>query len=111
MAEQFLISFVSLLLTKKFLKNVLKTTSLLHSNYTYYYNIYIYIVSNIIICCYLVVGAAEFIGIEIQKPFLEAQIAVLNGTWKAYPSNGVNFASAGSGVLDATNKDLVRKVI
>ncbi|EXB65605.1 GDSL esterase/lipase 6 [Morus notabilis] len=49
---------------------------------------------------------SQFIGIDVQKPFLEAQIAVSNGSWKAYPSNGINFASAGSGVLQATNKDL-----
>ncbi|KAM6562963.1 hypothetical protein CsatB_022961 [Cannabis sativa] len=29
-------------------------------------------------------------------------MAVSNGTWKAYPSNGINFASAGSGVLGDT---------
>ncbi|CAN1138154.1 GDSL esterase/lipase 6 [Linum perenne] len=35
-------------------------------------------------------------GIELQKPFLEAEMAVLNGSSKTYPSNGINFASAGS---------------
>ncbi|KAF4404492.1 hypothetical protein G4B88_005878 [Cannabis sativa] len=45
---------------------------------------------------------SEYIGIDLQKPFLEAQMAVSNGTWKAYPSNGINFASAGSGVLGDT---------
>ncbi|XVE92219.1 hypothetical protein REPUB_Repub01dG0078200 [Reevesia pubescens] len=48
---------------------------------------------------------SQFIGIEMQKPYLEAQIAVMNGSRKDYPSNGINFASAGSGVLQATNKD------
>ncbi|XP_062109582.1 GDSL esterase/lipase 6 [Humulus lupulus] len=47
---------------------------------------------------------SEYIGIDFQKPFLEAQMAVSNGSWKAYPSNGINFASAGSGVLEDTNK-------
>ncbi|CAK7326686.1 unnamed protein product [Dovyalis caffra] len=49
---------------------------------------------------------SQFLGIEFQKPFLEAQLAVLNGSRKDYPSNGINFASAGSGVLQATDKDL-----
>lgn len=31
----------------------------------------------------------------------------MNGSRKDYPSNGINFASAGSGVLQGTNKDLV----
>lgn len=52
--------------------------------------------------------AAQFMGIDLQKPYLEAQIEVLNGSLKDYPSNGINFASAGSGVLQATNRDLVR---
>lgn len=51
--------------------------------------------------------AAQFIGIGLQQPHLEAQIAVMNGSRKEYPSNGVNFASAGSGVLQGTNKDWV----
>ncbi|CAL1381677.1 unnamed protein product [Linum trigynum] len=48
----------------------------------------------------------QFMGMGLQMPFLEAQSAVLNGSWKSYPSNGLNFASAGSGVLSATNQDL-----
>ncbi|XP_015895532.3 GDSL esterase/lipase 6 [Ziziphus jujuba] len=48
---------------------------------------------------------SQFIGIEFQKPYLEAQIEVLNGSWTDYPSNGINFASAGSGVLQGTNED------
>ncbi|KAJ6350994.1 hypothetical protein OIU78_007002 [Salix suchowensis] len=48
---------------------------------------------------------SQFLGIEFQKPFLEAQLAVMNGSRKDYPSNGINFASAGSGVLQATNQD------
>lgn len=52
--------------------------------------------------------AAQFIGIELQKPYLEARIAVINGSRKDYPANGINFASAGSGVLMETNKDWVR---
>lgn len=53
--------------------------------------------------------SAQFIGIDLQKPYLEAHIEVLNGSRKDYPSDGLNFASAGSGVLQATNQDLVRK--
>ncbi|KAA8532610.1 hypothetical protein F0562_032574 [Nyssa sinensis] len=49
---------------------------------------------------------SQFMGIDLQKPYLEAQIEVVNGSQKAYPSNGINFASAGSGVLRQTNKDL-----
>ncbi|EOX99898.1 GDSL-motif lipase/hydrolase 6 [Theobroma cacao] len=48
---------------------------------------------------------SQFIGIDMQKPYLEAQIAVINGSRKDYPSNGINFASAGSGVLQGTNMD------
>ncbi|MBA0701639.1 hypothetical protein Goari_020333, partial [Gossypium aridum] len=48
---------------------------------------------------------SQFIGIGLQQPYLEAQIAVMNGSSKEYPSNGLNFASAGSGVLQGTNKD------
>ncbi|XP_015170295.1 GDSL esterase/lipase 6-like [Solanum tuberosum] len=44
----------------------------------------------------------EFIGIPMQKPVLE----LVNGNWKNYPSNGINFASGGSGVLQTTNQDL-----
>lgn len=51
--------------------------------------------------------AAEFLGIAFQKPFLEAQLEVVNGSLKEYPSNGLNFASAGSGLLTATNHELV----
>lgn len=35
-------------------------------------------------------------------------MAVINGSRKDYPANGINFASAGSGVLTETNKDWVR---
>lgn len=51
--------------------------------------------------------AAQYIGIGFQKPYAEAHIDVLNGSSKAYPCNGINFASAGSGVLQATNKNWV----
>lgn len=53
------------------------------------------------------IDAAQFLEIELQKPFLEAQNEIVNGSRKDYPSNGINFASAGSGVLPATNQDLV----
>ncbi|XP_034682012.1 GDSL esterase/lipase 6 [Vitis riparia] len=49
---------------------------------------------------------SQFIGLDLQKPYLQAQIEVVNGTQKNYPSNGINFASAGSGVLRETNKDM-----
>lgn len=52
-------------------------------------------------------NAAQFLGIALQKPFLEAQLEVVNGSVKEYPSNGINFASAGSGLLRATNKEFV----
>ncbi|PIN14321.1 hypothetical protein CDL12_13060 [Handroanthus impetiginosus] len=48
---------------------------------------------------------AEFIGIPLQKPYLELQLEIENRTGKSYPTNGINFASAGSGVLQSTNKD------
>ncbi|XP_049391747.1 GDSL esterase/lipase 6-like [Solanum stenotomum] len=49
---------------------------------------------------------SQFIGIPLQRPFLEAQLELINGSTKEYPSNGINFASAGSGVLSTTNQDL-----
>ncbi|XP_010243766.1 PREDICTED: GDSL esterase/lipase 6 isoform X2 [Nelumbo nucifera] len=49
---------------------------------------------------------SQFLGIDIQEPYLEAEMGVANGSRKAYPSNGINFASGGSGVLPQTNKDL-----
>ncbi|GLT35043.1 hypothetical protein SLA2020_095270 [Shorea laevis] len=47
---------------------------------------------------------SQFIGIDLQKPYLEVHFEFLNGTRKQYPTNGINFASAGSGVLQGTNK-------
>ena len=52
---------------------------------------------------------AQFIGIDFQIPYLEAKIAVMKGSRKSYPHNGINFASAGSGVLRGTNKEEVTK--
>ncbi|KAF9600783.1 hypothetical protein IFM89_012522, partial [Coptis chinensis] len=49
---------------------------------------------------------SQYLSIDLQKPTLEAEMEIVNGTRKDYPSNGVNFASAGSGVLNLTNKDL-----
>ncbi|XAR72286.1 hypothetical protein NMG60_11018873 [Bertholletia excelsa] len=49
---------------------------------------------------------SQFMGIELQKPYLQAQMEVANGTMKGYPPNGINFASAGSGVLRGTNQDM-----
>ncbi|CAM8879648.1 unnamed protein product [Rhodiola kirilowii] len=48
---------------------------------------------------------SQFLGIPIQKPFLQVQLELAKGTKCGYPSNGVNFASAGSGMLMQTNKD------
>ncbi|XP_047958681.1 GDSL esterase/lipase 6 isoform X2 [Salvia hispanica] len=42
---------------------------------------------------------SEYLGIPLQKPYME----VMNGTEKKFPANGINFASAGSGVLPSTN--------
>lgn len=53
--------------------------------------------------------SAQFIGLPLQKPFLELQIQILNGTLKQFPSIGINFASAGSGLLLDTNKHMVSK--
>ncbi|KAL5726647.1 GDSL lipolytic enzyme [Ranunculus cassubicifolius] len=48
----------------------------------------------------------QYLGMELQKPYLEAEMEIRNGTRKDYPANGMNFASAGSGVINETNKDL-----
>ncbi|KAI3950701.1 hypothetical protein MKX01_030281 [Papaver californicum] len=47
----------------------------------------------------------QFLGIDLQKPFLQAAMEVNNNRSQGYPSNGINFASAGSGVMNATNAD------
>ncbi|XP_058087841.1 GDSL esterase/lipase 6 [Magnolia sinica] len=47
----------------------------------------------------------EMIGIDLQKPYLEAEMQVRNRSRKDYPANGMNFASAGSGVMKETNAD------
>lgn len=54
--------------------------------------------------------AAEFLNLPLQKPYMEIQLERLNGTGKKFPANGINFASAGSGVLPATNNDSVSHV-
>ncbi|KAL6566358.1 GDSL esterase/lipase 6 [Orobanche gracilis] len=46
---------------------------------------------------------SEFMNIPLQKPFMEVQFEMVKGTRKKYPTNGINFASSGSGVLLATN--------
>ncbi|KAH6763074.1 GDSL-motif lipase/hydrolase 6 [Perilla frutescens var. hirtella] len=46
-----------------------------------------------------------FLKIPLQKPYMEIQLQMMNGALKKFPANGVNFASAGSGVLPATNND------
>ncbi|KAG6699683.1 hypothetical protein I3842_08G078400 [Carya illinoinensis] len=55
--------------------------------------------------------AAQYIGIGFQEPYLEAHLDVVNGSIKSYPSNGINFASAGNGVFPQTNQDEVIKKI
>ncbi|KAK9115422.1 hypothetical protein Syun_022219 [Stephania yunnanensis] len=49
---------------------------------------------------------SQFLVIDLQKPYLQTEMEIANGTRKRYPSNGINFASAGSGVLNGTNKDM-----
>ncbi|GER32811.1 GDSL esterase/lipase 6 [Striga asiatica] len=49
--------------------------------------------------------AAEFLEIPLQKPLLEIELEIVNGTRKNFPTNGINFGSAGSGVLTATNSE------
>ncbi|EOA33251.1 hypothetical protein CARUB_v10021945mg [Capsella rubella] len=46
---------------------------------------------------------SEFVGLPLQKPFLELQYQILNVTSRKLPANGINFASAGSGLLFDTN--------
>ncbi|KAG6701370.1 hypothetical protein I3842_08G162600 [Carya illinoinensis] len=38
---------------------------------------------------------------------MNTHLDVVNGSIKSYPSNGINFASAGSGVFPQTNQDEV----
>lgn len=54
--------------------------------------------------------AAEFLKIPLQKPYMEIKLEMMKGTGKKFPANGINFASAGSGVLPATNNDSVSTV-
>ncbi|CAH1431373.1 unnamed protein product [Lactuca virosa] len=49
---------------------------------------------------------AQFLGIELQKPFQEVYQEFTNGSRKDFPANGINFASGGSGVLPYTNKNV-----
>ncbi|XP_043700184.1 GDSL esterase/lipase 6-like [Telopea speciosissima] len=48
---------------------------------------------------------SEYLGIDLQQPYLQVEMEVVNGSQKDYPSNGINFASAGSGVFRETNKE------
>ncbi|CAA0839839.1 GDSL esterase/lipase 6 [Striga hermonthica] len=48
---------------------------------------------------------SEFLELPLQKPLLEIEHEIANGTRKNFPTNGINFASAGSGVLPATNSE------
>ncbi|KAG6683547.1 hypothetical protein I3843_12G020000 [Carya illinoinensis] len=49
--------------------------------------------------CLCLETESQYIGIDFQEPYLEAHLDVENGSIKSYPSNGINFASAGSGVF------------
>ncbi|XP_068642094.1 GDSL esterase/lipase 6 [Aristolochia californica] len=46
---------------------------------------------------------SELLGIDLQKPYLEVEQEIAKGNLNKYPVNGINFASAGSGVLNDTN--------
>ncbi|KAB1199426.1 GDSL esterase/lipase 6 [Morella rubra] len=46
---------------------------------------------------------SQYVGIEFQQPYLEAHLNVAKGSVKSYPSNGINFASAGSGFFDVND--------
>ncbi|KAF8378652.1 hypothetical protein HHK36_030001 [Tetracentron sinense] len=48
-------------------------------------------------------NAAQYLGIDFQKLYLEVEMQVVIGSRRNYPSNGINFASGGSGVLRETN--------
>ncbi|KAI3733888.1 hypothetical protein L6452_13346 [Arctium lappa] len=47
---------------------------------------------------------AQFLKIKFQRPFQEVYRELANGHLNNFPTNGINFASAGSGVLPETNK-------
>ncbi|XP_076914596.1 GDSL esterase/lipase 6-like [Bidens hawaiensis] len=48
---------------------------------------------------------AQFLGIKFQKPYQEVYQLLANDRRMSFPSNGLNFASAGSGLLPGTNRD------
>ncbi|KAI3730630.1 hypothetical protein L1987_61802 [Smallanthus sonchifolius] len=48
---------------------------------------------------------AQFIGIKFQKPYQEVYRHLAKDPRKGIPPDGLNFASAGSGLLRDTNKD------
>ncbi|XP_076894972.1 GDSL esterase/lipase 6-like [Bidens hawaiensis] len=48
---------------------------------------------------------AQYLGIEFQKPYQEVYRELENDPQMSFPSNGVNFASAGSGLLPNTNQE------
>ncbi|KAL8218648.1 hypothetical protein R6Q57_022021 [Mikania cordata] len=49
--------------------------------------------------------AAQFLGIKFQKPYQEVYRLLAKGHRKGIPPNGLNFASAGSGLLPYTNRN------
>ncbi|KAJ0989138.1 hypothetical protein J5N97_007494 [Dioscorea zingiberensis] len=49
---------------------------------------------------------SEYLGVDLQKPYLEVDMLVKSGKLKNYPANGINFASAGSGVMKETNQGM-----
>ncbi|KAD2804236.1 hypothetical protein E3N88_37613 [Mikania micrantha] len=48
---------------------------------------------------------AQFLAIKFQKPYQEVYRLLAKGHRKGIPPNGLNFASAGSGLLPYTNKN------
>ncbi|KAK1416087.1 hypothetical protein QVD17_31875 [Tagetes erecta] len=48
---------------------------------------------------------AQFLGIKFQKPYQEVKRRLSMGSLKVFPVNGLNFASAGSGILPHINND------
>ncbi|XP_006837236.2 GDSL esterase/lipase 6 [Amborella trichopoda] len=48
---------------------------------------------------------SELVGLPIQEPYLEVELKIEMGSIKDYPKTGINFASAGSGLLQETSRD------
>ncbi|XP_071687224.1 GDSL esterase/lipase 6 [Rutidosis leptorrhynchoides] len=48
---------------------------------------------------------SQYMGINFQKPYEEVHREIQHGKVKSFPSNGLNFASAGSGLLPNTSQE------